>query len=71
MPRLSNWCDEASYVHWEQGDEMLPAGATIFDRLRDTGKLSTVRRPSAAHSRGDKVGKTPPTLVGAFYSAKA
>jgi len=71
MPRLSNWCDEASYVHWEQRDDLLPTGATVFDRLRDTGKLSKVRRPSPAHARGDKIGKAPPTLVGAFHSAKA
>ena len=66
MPRLSNWCDEASYAHWEQDAESIPSADTAFEQLREIGKLSTVRHPSAAHSRGEKVPESPPKLVGAF-----
>jgi hypothetical protein len=66
MPRLAKWCDEASYVHWEQEGESIPSADAIFDRLRDGGTLSKVHFPSAAHSAGNKVGKGRPRLVGAL-----
>jgi hypothetical protein len=52
MPRLLDWCDEASYAHWQQEDSSVPSATVAFKRLRDTGKLSKVRYPSAAHANG-------------------
>jgi hypothetical protein len=52
MPRLIHWCDEASYVHWQQDDTSAPTPAVAFKRLRDTGKTSKVNYPSAAHAAG-------------------
>jgi hypothetical protein len=70
MPRLAHWCDEASYVHWEQEDLTMPNATIIFERLRDTGKLSHVKYPSGEHAGGAKTGKTEPKLAGAFGPAK-
>jgi hypothetical protein len=67
MPRLANWCDEASFVHWEQNDESIPTAELVFQRLRDTGTLSKVRHPSAAHSAGNKTGKNKPRFVSALW----
>jgi hypothetical protein len=52
MTRLVDWCDEASYAHWQQDDSSVPSATVAFERLRDAGKLSKVRHPSAAHTSG-------------------
>lgn len=52
MPKLLNWCDEASYVHWRQEDSDIPSVPEVFKRMREDGKLSKVRHPSAAHAAG-------------------
>jgi len=70
MPRLSRLCDEASYVHWQQDDETIPTSAAMFERLRDTGKLSKVLHPSVAHSTGQKTGTAEPRSVGSFRPSR-
>jgi len=52
MPKLLDWCDEASYTHWEQADAAVPSFDQAHARLRQSGRLSKVRRPSAAHAAG-------------------
>jgi quinol monooxygenase YgiN len=53
MVRLLDWCDEASYVHWqEQKDQSVPQPTVAFERLRAGGKLSKVNHPSATHAAG-------------------
>jgi hypothetical protein len=52
MPRLIRWCDEASYVHWQQDDASVPTPTVAFERLRDGGKLSKVNYPSVAQAAG-------------------
>jgi hypothetical protein len=64
LPRLSRWCDEASYGHWEQGDTVLPDAQGMFARMRDEGVLSTVRWPGRRHLAGMSVGDGPPRMVG-------
>lgn len=50
MPHLLNWCDEASVVHWEQQQADLPAWTEADRRMRESGRVSKVRFPSAEHA---------------------
>jgi hypothetical protein len=50
MPRFAAWCDEASVVHWEQADDVLPNWTTAAYRMRREGRPSNVRRPSGDHA---------------------
>lgn len=50
MPKLMEWCDEASVVHWEQEDAALPTWAEADRRMRTEGRVSKVRHPSAGHA---------------------
>ena len=50
MPRLLDWCDEASVVHWTQSDEGLPSWIDADKRMREGGRPSKVRNPSAEHA---------------------
>ena len=60
MSHLLNWCDEASYAHWQQVESSLPNLTTAFELLRDTGRLSKVRHPSPAHASGKTTGNVQP-----------
>jgi hypothetical protein len=60
MTRLLDWCDEASYAHWEQEDSSVRTLTAAFERLRDAGKLSKVRRPSPAYTSGKTTEKGEP-----------
>jgi hypothetical protein len=66
MPRLLEWCDEASYVHWQQDDASVPTPVAAFERLRDGGKLSKVNHASAAHAGGKTTADTPPKVGAAL-----
>ena len=50
MPKLMNWCDEASVVHWTEDAAEPPAWAEAARRMRAEGRPSKLRRPSAAHA---------------------
>jgi len=50
MPKLFDWCDEASIVHWEAAGDSLPSWAEAARRMRDEGRPSRVRRPSPHHA---------------------
>ena len=53
MPRLLDWCDEASIVHWTQADDMLPTWTEADRRMRQDGRPSKVRNPSPHHATLD------------------
>lgn len=52
MPRLLDLCDEASFAHWSTDSAELPAMSEAHERIKTAGRLSKVRRPSAAQAAG-------------------
>ena len=50
MPKLLDWCDEASVVHWEQSEAELPSWEEADRRMRAEGRVSKVRNPSPQHA---------------------
>ena len=50
MPRLLDWCDEASVVHWDQAEGALPSWTEADQRMRASGRASKVRNPSPHHA---------------------
>lgn len=50
MPKLVNWCDEASVAHWEQESDALVSWEEADQRMRTIGAPSKVRRPSIGHA---------------------
>jgi hypothetical protein len=50
MPRLLNWCDEASVVHWIQPESGLPKWDEADKRMRESGRASKVKFPSLSHA---------------------
>jgi hypothetical protein len=48
MQHLPKWCNEASYHHWVQEDDVFPSWNTISEKLFSEGRLSKVRNPSKA-----------------------
>ena len=61
MPRLLDWCDEASVVHWNQPEETLPSWTEADRRMRESGRPSKVRNPSPQHATLSY--RTPRTLT--------
>jgi hypothetical protein len=49
MPRLAEWCDEASYAHWTAEDGVVPSWPEAYRHLVSEGRLSKVAHPSADH----------------------
>jgi heme-degrading monooxygenase HmoA len=49
MRKLAEWCDEAAYAHWESADATVPTWPEAYEHLVNSGKLSRVSHPSAAH----------------------
>jgi hypothetical protein len=50
MPRLMEWCDEASVAHWEREERGLPSWQEAEQRMRQMGRPSRLRHPSPAHA---------------------
>jgi hypothetical protein len=50
MPRLVNWCDEASVVHWEIEGDASPSWPEADHRMRESGRASKIRHPSPRHA---------------------
>ena len=51
MPKLMEWCDEASVTHWNQDSADAPSWAVAHQRMVAEGRLSKVRYPSSTHDR--------------------
>lgn len=69
MPKLLNWCDEASFAHWAEETDSLPSAQLAFERMRSDGRLSKVRHPSSRHQAGRTTGEKPP-VTGVSLTAK-
>jgi hypothetical protein len=52
MPKLLDWCDEATTAHWSQKSLELPSSREAHERMVREGKVSKVNHPSAAHASG-------------------
>jgi hypothetical protein len=48
MPKLMEWCDEASVGHWLQETADLPDWKEAHRRMVEEGRISKVKYPSAA-----------------------
>ena len=48
MPRILDWCDEASVSHWTQESPELPDWQEAHRRMIETGRSSKVNHPSPA-----------------------
>ncbi len=49
MPKIQDWCDQASVVHWRQAETSLPDWAEVHQRLITEGFLTRLTHPEAAH----------------------
>jgi hypothetical protein len=50
MPKLLNWCDEATVVHWQQETADLPSWQDAHRRMQNEGRRSKVNHPSPAQT---------------------
>jgi heme-degrading monooxygenase HmoA len=55
MPRLLDYCDEASLARWTQDTADLPTAAAMVERLTSVGRISKVRHPTPGHAAGQTV----------------
>ena len=46
MPKLQNWCCEATSMHWDQENDQLPDWKQAYDRLVKDGRALYVKKPS-------------------------
>jgi hypothetical protein len=49
MPRLVEWCDEASYAHWIPTGAPVPSWPEAYEHLVGEARLSRVAHPSPNH----------------------
>jgi heme-degrading monooxygenase HmoA len=53
MDHIDEWCDEATFVNWEEAGGDLPDWPQSYRRLLADGQLATLTNPSAAHHTRD------------------
>ena len=53
MEHIDEWCDEATFVDWEQDGEDLPDWQDGYQRLLATGQAGKLTSPTAAHDSRD------------------
>ena len=49
MRRLDDWCDEATFVDWEQDSAEIPDWLASYARLIADGNVASLTQPSQAH----------------------
>jgi quinol monooxygenase YgiN len=49
MAKLDEWCDEATFIDWEQGSADPPDWQTSFRRLVADGQVAELTRATDAH----------------------
>jgi quinol monooxygenase YgiN len=49
MRRLDDWCDEATFVDWEQASADIPDWLASYARLITDGQAASLSQPSDAH----------------------
>jgi hypothetical protein len=49
MAQLDRWCDEVTFVDWEQPGPELPSWQASYRRLVADGQVAPLTRPSNAH----------------------
>lgn len=70
MPKLLDWCDEASIAHWEQADATLPTANEALAQMVAQNHLSKVRNPSADHAAKRIVPAEPLRVVRQYEPAQ-
>ena len=60
MRRLLDWCDEASFTHWQAEVSTVPSPDDAYKQMNNHGRLSKVRVPSPLHLRGETVSEGVP-----------
>lgn len=63
MPKLLEWCDEASVAHWAQEIEQLPEWAEAHRRMVAEGRPSKVNHPSPDHA-ANRIPAPVPSRIG-------
>ena len=53
MPKLLEWCDEASAARWTQDVVQKPTWEEVHQRMQRDGRASRINHPSEAHRRFD------------------
>ena len=49
MSRIDDWCDEATFVDWEQASAELPDWQAGYGRLVDSGQSASLTHATEAH----------------------
>lgn len=52
MPKLAQWCDEASVTHWHQDSIELPIWQVAEQHMVQNGRLTRLPHPSPAQAAG-------------------
>jgi hypothetical protein len=53
MGRLDDWCDEATFIEWEQAGAELPDWQDSYGRLIASGQVPSLTHASPAHHTRD------------------
>ena len=53
MGRLDDWCDEATFIDWDQADGGLPDWHDSYRRLLESGHVASLTYGSPAHHARD------------------